>query len=122
MAPTTGVANAREVQRLIPVFPEVNFTFWSLGDYAMAELLEKLRVLKEDSFVLLVTAARDQTGQTFSYNESMPMISRASSAPIFIVHDTRLPFGMVGGKLISGFQQGKTAAEINFAGLAGGSD
>src|SRR5208282_4479460 len=55
---------------------------------------------------------RDSKGNFFPYEESLDLIYRSSKVPIYSFWDFYLGRGIEGGMLTSGFQQGKSSAEM----------
>ena len=107
----TGQSVHQELVRLMPVYSgRLDFTF--LEDYSMPDLLAELRALPPDSLVFYSFFSHDKTGRFFEYDESAKAVANASKAPIYGAWDFNLGFGMVGGKLISGFYQGVAAGKI----------
>jgi len=114
----TGQSVHAELVRLMPMYNGlVDFTF--LEDASMPELLAALRALSADSVVFYSFFSHDKTGRFFEYNDSAAAIAEASTAPIYGAWDFNLGFGMVGGKLISGFYQGVAAGKIALRVLRG---
>jgi PAS domain S-box-containing protein len=107
----TGRTVHDELVRLMPSYAaHVDFT--SLEDYSMPEMLAMLRNLPPNSLVFYSFFSRDKTGRFFEYDQSASAVAKASKAPIYGAWDFNLGYGMVGGKLISGFYQGVAAGEI----------
>ena len=105
----TGEANRERLESIRPDFVnKTNFAFWQ--DYSMQELQTKLADLEEDTAVLLLSFNRDRLGQRFTYQETIKQLNPYADVPIYSVWDFYLGEGIVGGKLISGFSQGKMAA------------
>jgi len=114
----TGQTVHDEVVRLMPSYAgQVNFTF--LEDYSMPDLLAKLKALPSDSLVFYSFFSHDKTGRFFEYDQSAAAIASASAVPVYGAWDFNLGYGMVGGKLISGFYQGETAGKIALRVLRG---
>jgi PAS domain S-box-containing protein len=114
----TGQTVHDEVVRLMPAYAErVDFTF--LEDISMPDLLARLKALPVDGLVFYSFFSHDKTGRFFEYDESAKAIAAASSAPIYGAWDFNLGYGMVGGKLISGFYQGVAAGKIALRVLRG---
>lgn len=108
---TTGIAMKNEVLEAMPLFKDrIKFVF--LEDFNIGELLTKVRDLPRDSIILLTVVNRDRTGNFFAYEESLKLIYQASKVPTYSFWDFYLGGGIVGGMLTSGFQQGKSAAEM----------
>ena len=108
---TTGVALESELQAVIPRF-EDSTEFVLIEDLDMAEVQAQVQALPADSLILLLVFNRDASGQFFTYEESLTRISSVATAPIYGLWDFYLGGGIVGGKLASGFHQGKAAARI----------
>jgi PAS domain S-box-containing protein len=83
-----------------------------LTDFAMPDLLERLRRLPSNTIVLLTTVSKDSTGTTFKANESGPMIAGAANAPVFSLFDVVLNHGEVGGYLSNLGEQGRVAGSM----------
>ncbi len=114
----TGQTVHQELVKLEPSYAgRVDFTF--LEDYSMPDLLAKLRTLTPASLVFYSFFSHDATGRFFEYDQSAAAIARASPVPIYGAWDFNLGYGMVGGKLISGFYQGVTAGKIALRVLRG---
>ncbi len=114
----TGQSVHQELIRLLPTYAyRANFTF--LEDYSMPDLLATLRTLPDDSLVFYSFFSHDKTGRFFEYDQSAAAIAAASRAPIYGAWDFNLGYGMVGGKLISGFYQGVAAGQIALRVLRG---
>lgn len=108
---TTGMANRKIIETVLPEFtPKVSFDFFE--DLTMEELRAKVRSLGEGTIILLMTFNRDRAGAVFNYDESISMIAEAAPVPMYGVWDFYLGNGIVGGMLISGRDQGRTAAEM----------
>ena len=114
----TGQSVHEELLRLMPSYAgSVDFTF--LEDYSMPEILSTLRNLPANSVVFYSFFSHDKTGRFFEYDQSATAFAKASKAPIYGAWDFNLGYGMVGGKLISGFYQGVVAGEIALRVLRG---
>jgi signal transduction histidine kinase len=98
--------------------PHLDVTY--LIDLPMNELQERLRHLPSHSIVLYLSFFRDTLGRRFiNATEALPLITAASSAPVFGISDTYLGRGIVGGFVVSAEAQGKIAARDVLQILAG---
>lgn len=95
--------------------PEV--VYFERNQLRFDELREHLRNLSADSLVLLLTTIRDRQGAVLSFEKSIAMCAAVSLVPIYSCWEFFLGHGIVGGKLVSGFSQGQTAAEMGLRGL-----
>ena len=110
---TTGVAVRSEIQRISEGFPQsLGFSYLSLGDMTIDGLAQKLSELGTDSIVLLLHHSVDKIGTDITVDEGASLLAKSSSAPSFVVNDSRIGFGALGGLLISGYHQGETAAQM----------
>ncbi|MDF2633604.1 MAG: ATP-binding region ATPase domain protein [Pelosinus sp.] len=106
-----GKANKQLLEKIMPTFKEkVQFVF--LEKMAMSEVLEQVATLSDDTAVLLMTFNVDKNNAIFSYEESGDLIGAKSRVPVYCFWDFYLQHGMLGGKVTSGYNQGKTAGEM----------
>ena len=82
-------------------------------------LRRKLAALPNDSFVLLSSYARDSNGLVMQTERFTRLMSEASSAPIYALHNHLLGAGIVGGSLLSGQLQGEASARLGLLILKG---
>lgn len=99
---------------------ESKFEFVYLTDLTMPALLERLRRLSDNTLVLYTSLTTDAAGADFiPAIESVPMVANAANAPVFVMADTQVGRGALGGYLVSFAEQGKVAAEIAMRVLQG---
>ena len=119
---TTGKAYRSEIEKIRPDFPQdLGFKYLSLGDSTLEELAQKLSALKNDSVVLLLQHFVDRKGTNHAVKSSASFLANSSSVPVFGVNDSRMGLGVLGGKLVSGYSQGETAAGMVLK-ILGGTD
>jgi signal transduction histidine kinase len=91
-----------------------------LTDLAMPELQDRLRHLPSRAIVLYLSFFKDVEGRAYlNATEALPMITTASSAPVFGISDSYLGHGTIGGFVASFEEQGKIAARDALEILAG---
>jgi signal transduction histidine kinase len=83
-----------------------------LTDLAMPALLERLKRLPSDTVVLYTALDRDAAGTYFPRDTSLEMLTSVSNAPIFVLFDTLMGHGAIGGYLSSFAGQGREAGKI----------
>ena len=116
----TGVNLARGMRKIIPQMKDrVNFSFFLMTELTMQELLDKLNGLGSDSIMIPLGQYRDKAGNVFSLKESMALITKKCNVPIYVLQDTKLGYGTLGGKVVSGFAQGEMAAQMALRVLKG---
>jgi PAS domain S-box-containing protein len=107
----TGTHVFQEVSAATPLY-EKKVIFEFLQDLPMEELQKRVARLPADSLVLYTFFFRDKKNQLFEHDESITLISQASHVPVYGAWDFSLGHGIIGGKLVCGFEQGKMAAEM----------
>ncbi|MCG6535839.1 MAG: histidine kinase, partial [Syntrophales bacterium LBB04] len=108
---TTGKRLDTEFVKVIPDFQgKVQFEF--LEDIEMGTLLERVEKLPSDSLIFYTLFFRDKIGKFYEYDESISLISKRSQVPIYGTWDFSLGYGIIGGRLTSGYDQGKAAGEM----------
>ncbi len=83
-----------------------------LTDLAMPALLDLLKQLPSDTIVLYTTLERDAAGTYFPRTTSLEMLTSVANAPIFVLFDTLMGHGTIGGYLSSFAGQGREAGKI----------
>lgn len=91
-----------------------NFEYSFLTNYSLNGLKERLKSLSNNNVVFLTTFNKDKNGQYYSYSEIIETISKTTSVPIYAPWDFYLGKGIVGGKIINGYDNGKLAAKKGF--------
>ena len=110
---TTGKALRSELEKVRPHFPQsLRFTDLSFADMTLDELTQKLSRLNSDSIVFLLQHYVDRDGNSHPLKESTLLLTKNSAVPVFVVSDSRMGLGVLGGHLVSGYSQGETAAQI----------
>jgi PAS domain S-box-containing protein len=108
---TTGKKIHAQFAGIVPKYKDrVSFTF--LDDMVMSEILDTVGKLGNDTLVLMTIFQKDKAGAFFEFSESTSLISKSSRVPFYGLWDFNLGFGIVGGMLTSGYNQGKTAGEM----------
>ena len=87
-------------------------TQWlSLAVLTMPELQQRIKGLGKSDALLLMSAYSDAAGNMFSFDESLELIVGRSQVPVFHLWEHGMGRGVLGGVLISHFEQGRVAAE-----------
>jgi len=115
---TTGRIMRTKILELEPQY-RGKIAFRILQDMDMAEILKTVAAAPENSLVLLTVFQKDRAGVFFEYGESTSLLSKKSRVPVYGLWDFNLGFGIVGGKLTSGYAQGSSAATLGLRILQG---
>jgi signal transduction histidine kinase len=106
-----------QAQALRALEGRVRPTFWM--NLPAEELQARLPQLGKGQIVMLATTVRNQAGRVLSYGESCRLVRAACPVPLYGGWDFFLGKGIVGGRLVSGFRQGRLAAEMGLSILRG---
>jgi len=114
--------SADEDRKLIEAFiPELGghpqVTFWQGIDLETA--LEGASKLPKDTAILSSDIIQSRSGDLISNIEKIRLLSTAAPVPVFVVREEDMGSGAVGGRLVSGFEQGRRAAAFALDVLGG---
>ncbi|MCE5313080.1 MAG: PAS domain S-box protein [Nitrospiraceae bacterium] len=116
----TGRLHEKKIRDLEPEFRDSGrFIYLSLANMTMRELQVRLNLLNDKTIVLLLAHFKDKTGQTYSIQQSLRLLTRFSNAPCFVFTEDRVAYGVVGGFVVSGYYQGEEAAKAGLRILNG---
>ena len=102
-----------EIASVIPKLERpLDMVSLSMAKLTMAELLQKVRQLGDESIVLYDSAQRDSNGHRYTLQYSLRTVREHCAVPIYVTGFRRLGLGPVGGKLTSGDYQGRVAAQM----------
>lgn len=86
--------------------------FEILDDLTMDELLDKVRDLQKGTLVVLVNFTRDREGRTYSHVRSLGLIAARCKVPILSMWHFYLGYGVLGGEMIKGEDQGMAVGKM----------
>ena len=113
----TGINNREELLRALKTrYPHVQVVL--LDQLRIGELARKLHFLERDAFAFFVSFWQDGDRTPVS-PETLEIVFRGSSVPVFGRSEWMVGRGLVGGKCVSGFHQGEAAARLAARILAG---
>ncbi|MFW5499259.1 MULTISPECIES: hybrid sensor histidine kinase/response regulator [unclassified Maridesulfovibrio] len=107
----TSRAIKAQIMKAEPLFKGViKFEYWN--DMPLVDLLAHSRTMTENQILLFTPFYKGAHGELFSSEEVLNIIYQNSPVMIFSVWEFLLGHGIVGGKLLSGNDQGRKAAEM----------
>ncbi|MCA9917243.1 MAG: response regulator [Anaerolineales bacterium] len=115
----SGQGDLETFYEKIVAFPEIQYEILSLADMTFADLSTKLETLTAQDAVLLLSAYRDSADNALDFDESLALILSDLDAPLYHLYYHGMGDGVLGGKLISHLEQGKTAAGLAWRILEG---
>jgi|GEM_PF-2516358 len=92
--------------------PDLRLTELSLEELSFAELRERLAALGDEDAVLLLSVYHDATGETVLFREGLAIITEDLDRPLFHLWYHGMGDGILGGILISHYEQTSAAARI----------
>ncbi len=98
---------------------DLKLTYWD--DLATRDLATRLAKLPETHSVLLTSVVRTPDAEVLDFPATARFVRENSPVPVYGLWDFFLGEGIVGGKLVSGADQGRIAAELAIQVLEGAS-
>jgi len=109
----TGRLNRLQVERMLEKRPEIGHVdFLSLGKHTYDSLFERLRTLPAETPVYISNPSRDYMGHSLEFNEFLGRLRQVFNGPLFVTQDHGIGQGVLGGKIVSHFEQGRAAASL----------
>jgi diguanylate cyclase (GGDEF)-like protein len=106
-----GLQNQKQFSDIVPqIDASLGLEFTS--GMTMEELLAKVSHLDEKTAVILPVFLRDANNVRFSTEKSVSLITQACNRPVFGFHNAYLKYGLTGGSITDGYDQGIFAAEL----------
>ncbi|HEY8889078.1 MAG TPA: ABC transporter substrate binding protein [Clostridium sp.] len=93
-------------------FSNLKFSDINLGKLNIDDFKNQLRSIDNNTIVVFIAAFRDLTGSAIDFQTGLKIVSDNCSQPIFDLYLYGSGDGLIGGKLVSHIEQGKTAAQM----------
>jgi len=106
----TGLTINNEIEKVLATYKGINAIKGATS--SMDVLLDQVKHLPDDTVILYGVYFQDLAGDYYDYTSGIKLISQASKVPIYGLWDFTLGQGIVGGKLVSGVDQGIQLAEL----------
>ena len=106
---TSGQADLRSIMDILPQFVGMTFETLSLNELSWNQLSVDLKALNNRDVIFLVSAYRDKYNQEKSFDESLELISQSTTVPIMHFWEHGISKGILGGVVVSHFEQGYQA-------------
>jgi PAS domain S-box-containing protein len=108
---TAGLAIKQQVEDGVRLYRDrLEVEYWthmSLGD-----MLDRVELLPSDTFLFFIPYYQPLEGKFYTAEEVMEAIYAHSNVPIYTAWEFLLGHGAVGGRLLSGFKHGQSAASM----------
>lgn len=109
---SSGLSDLNLYRQLAAQYPETNFRELNFSELSLDGFKNELGAIPANAPVLLLSAYFDRQHQTFDFDAMLETIREHTNAPIFHLWEHGMGKGIFGGKLISQYEQGKTAADM----------
>ncbi len=109
---TSSTADIKSFMALQKEFSKLKLQSLSLKDLAWSELANNVKHLPPQSCLLLLSAHRDKNNIAKRFPDSLDLLIANSSVPVFHLWEYGLGDGIIGGKVVSHFEQGREAGII----------
>jgi PAS domain S-box-containing protein len=107
----TGVAIGNQLRAVEPDFAG-RLSFEYEDNLTLTGILGRVRDLSDDAMIFLIPFYKDTEKDVYSVNEVLSAIRANSDVPIYSAWHFMLGHGIAGGRLHSGFEEGRIAAEM----------
>lgn len=115
----SGKADTAKFLGYISSYPGYNLTILSLANLTWNEYALKLQAINQSSSVLLLSANKDKYQSITDFDSSLQFIKKNLHVPLFHLWNYGIGDGIVGGALISQYDQGRNAALMAYQILQG---
>jgi two-component system cell cycle sensor histidine kinase/response regulator CckA len=115
---TAGMAIQRQVEKMTASSPfNLDIEFWI--QLSLEEAQRRVRKLPDNAFLFIAPYYQTINGHFYTSEEVSEAIYKHSSVPIYTAWEFMVGYGPVGGKVLSGVDQGRVAGEMAKRILAG---
>jgi len=115
---TTGQALRREAEDALNQLAN-GITVRYLPPATFDETLAAMQALTAQDLAIILSFITDREGRSLSVQESTRLLTQASPAPVYAVHEILLGSGVVGGYLLDGVAHGRRVGQMALRVLAG---
>jgi len=107
-----GIADLHKFYDVANKRNDREYSSLNLSKLSFNELKDQLSKLDDNDVLLLLSAFIDKTGSVISFNDIVNMLNEFSPVPVFHLWEHGIGKGLIGGYVISQYQQGSTAAQL----------
>jgi PAS domain S-box-containing protein len=108
----TGQGDLVTFYRASQNYQDIKFSELSLTEMEFGQFAAQLNEIPDDVVVLLISAYSDINGEIKQFEESLDLITANLDRPLYHIYYHGLGDGIIGGKVVSHIEQGKTAARM----------
>lgn len=115
----TGLTNRRQLESELNERPNIRAHIFSLADSTYDQLFDHIKSLAPSTPLFLNSVYRDGAGVHLPFLDFLARLRTVFQGPVFMVQQHGIGSGVFGGKVVSHYEQGRTAAGLAAAILKG---
>lgn len=108
----TGIGDMKSFMAMESDFPEMKFSVINSSTMTFDEVGKRLKTLSDNQILFYLSMFEDVNGQVISIADAVKIIVGHSTVPAFRMSIGGVEDGLLGGNMVSYFEQGRLAAEI----------
>lgn len=108
----TGIQDVKSFYNEQKHFSNLKFSDINLGELSIDDFKNQLKNIDNSTIVVFIAAFRDKTLNPIDFETGVRLVSDNCSQPLFDLYLHGIGSGVLGGKVVSHIEQGKTAAEM----------
>ncbi|WP_083258520.1 ABC transporter substrate binding protein [Cellulosilyticum sp. I15G10I2] len=108
----TGKGDKEQFYNTKDHFKTLTFEDLNVSNYTFKEFEMILQEIEEDTILLYLSMFQDKTEKAISIDEAVEILKSNTKVPVYRASIGGVGTGLLGGKMISYFEQGKSAAQI----------
>lgn len=108
----TGLGDRKQFFALKDSFPGYSFDGINSSEYTREEFAQKLESIPAGSIAIYLDSNEDAAGNTYSVSDSVQYITAHCSVPVYCTSLKGMGYGLIGGKLFSFRDAGRSAASL----------
>lgn len=108
----TGRINSAGARRAAAQFPNISFRYFDLGKLSYDQAFNQMHALPAGEPLLILSAYRDANGRALSFPEMLHSVRTNYRGAIFALQEHGIGHGVLGGRIVSHFEQGRVAAAL----------
>ncbi|MCT4634362.1 MAG: EAL domain-containing protein [Firmicutes bacterium] len=108
----SGKSDLKNLLGIIPEVKDLEYRLLDTSNITFEEMCNEIRALDNRSILLLSSLYGDVTGKRISFDEGLQMIIENSRIPLYHPYNHGMGDGVLGGRIVSHYEQGKTAAQF----------
>jgi diguanylate cyclase (GGDEF)-like protein len=108
----TGIGDTEQFYNSRSSFEDLSFQDINVSNYTFKEFGEVLETIEKDTILLYLSMFMDKTGAVIEVDEAVKILSEHAKVPVYRASIGGVGQGVLGGKMVSYFEQGKMAANL----------